>query len=59
MSIKNFLKIIEKFAKRNRINLSDTHLPIKPSTVHLHWWKIEGEKQNVGDMLSLLLFLSM
>lgn len=39
---------------RNRITLINREQPVTPDEVNLHWWKINGEAQNVGDMLSVV-----
>lgn len=41
---------------RDRIILIDKTTNTVPDDVNLHWWQIRGEKQNVGDMLSVVVF---
>lgn len=44
--------ILKAYTHRNRIILSDMNTAAKKRTVNLHWWKLPGAQQNVGDMLS-------
>lgn len=44
--------ILKAYVHRNHIILSDLNACAKGNSVNLHWWKIPGIQQNVGDMLS-------
>lgn len=47
------LKLILKCCvKRNDIILTDFSRKTEKKTVNLHWWKMQGEFQNVGDYIS-------
>lgn len=44
--------IVRAYIHRNKIILSDLNSAAEVRRVNLHWWKLQGDKQNVGDMLS-------
>ena len=46
--------ILTAFLFRNKIILTNQDQAVIPNTVNLHWWKINRNIQNVGDMLSVI-----
>lgn len=52
MDYRTISEILKSYIQRNHMILSDKSNRVKPNTVNLHWWKLSGEYQNVGDMLS-------
>lgn len=52
MKLKKYTNIIPKFIYRNRINLFNFDIAAVPNEVNLHWWRMNGAQQNVGDSLS-------
>ena len=49
---RTIMGMVKVCARRNHIILSDLNKAAKVNTVNLHWWKLPGMQQNVGDMLS-------
>lgn len=50
--IKKHLLIILNVVFRNRMILTYRDRVTDPNEVNLHWWKMNGELQNIGDYLS-------
>lgn len=52
MNFENLIRIGFKYLNRNRINYLGNHSRIQPGRINLHWWKVPGSVQNIGDALS-------
>lgn len=48
------IRIMKSIFFRNKIILTDFKNRSKKNIVNLHWWKLSGKFQNVGDWLSLI-----
>ena len=56
MMLAAYIKIINNFLNRNKFILTNKHRRVEKNSVNLHWWKVDGKLQNVGDMLSVVVF---
>ena len=54
MQLKDLKNMLLAVLARDRIILTDRAAKAVPTDVNLHWWRIPGQKQNVGDMLSVV-----
>lgn len=52
--IKNIIRVAKAVRCRNKIILANLSWPSVKGCVNLNWWKQNGEVQNVGDWLSLI-----
>ena len=52
MRIVDLFLIGNKYLNRNRINYLKDKSRISANQVNLHWWKVPGSMQNIGDFLS-------
>lgn len=50
--LKQYFEYTRIFIERNRIILYQRDRRCKPHTVNINWWKIDGDKQNIGDFLA-------
>lgn len=52
--IKEIKNILSAVIQRDNIILINGKQKAEPNVVNLHWWQVDGNKQNVGDMLSVV-----
>lgn len=52
MKISTFTDIAKYYIHRDDIILIDFSRKINKNKINLHWWKMQGELQNVGDYIS-------
>lgn len=56
MTLQAITRVLHSFIRRDQIILSDLNSEVVPHSVNLHWWKLPSERQNIGDMLSPVVF---
>ena len=52
MILVDFFLLVKIFLNRHRVNYLKEKSRISANQVNLHWWKVPGSMQNIGDFLS-------